>query len=385
MAKQEVPSVRELHDAFIADYEARTGQKTPLLKSAFVRILAWAFSGLTVLLYRQGQWVYLQMFVDTCEFGALQKYGARVGIVYKDGSSTEAEVTLAGVSAGGVPTGTVFLDQNGKTYRTLSATSVVSGTAVCAVTAFESGTGFDLGVGDVVTLGSALVGVPDSGTVTAVNVEGENPETEEEYRARVQARYRLSPQGGAPADYFLWGTGVDGIVDIFVYLIQPGTVDIYAVETGSGAERAPSTVKLAEVEDAMRQSPDSAVYDRHPVQSILNVRAPSFITYDIDITGLDASANTNQNRADIKSALISYLDSRRPEIPSLNYSVSEAIVSEAEMAARVSDTLNASNNPGVFDTVDVSIGGTPVVNRDLLWVGELANLGALTINGVSVV
>ena len=57
MAKLDTPSVRDLYDGFIADYQERTGQKTPLLQAAFVRILAWAEAGMVILAFRFGRWV----------------------------------------------------------------------------------------------------------------------------------------------------------------------------------------------------------------------------------------------------------------------------------------------------------------------------------------
>lgn len=384
MAKLETPSVRDLYDTFIADYEARTGQQQPLLKAAFVRKLAWPIAGIVVLCYRFGLWGYFQMFIETCDFDALRLYGYRVGVDYKDGSSTIAQVTLTAVTAANIPTGTVFSSPLGKTYRTTDITPVVSNTAVCVITATSSGSASLVQIGDTMTLANPLNGVPDSGLITDVTVEGEEPETTEEYRARVQARYRLAPQGGAPADYFLWSVEVDGIVDALVYLINPGTVIVYPVETGSGLAREPSTVKLQEVEASIRRSPDSDVDDRHPIQSDLSVIAPSFKSYNVAITGLGTFANTSQNRTDIRAAIVQYFDSRKPEIPALNYSAAGATISEAELGAAAVDVLNNSQSPGTFTDLQAETGAAPIAGTSILGTGELAVLGTLTINGTVV-
>jgi len=384
MAKLEVPSVRDLYEAFIADYESRTGQKTPLLQIAFIRMLAWPFSGLTVLCYRYGQWIYFQQFLATCSLDALKIHGARVGLTIKDGSNTIAEVTLSGVTATDIPTGTVFVSPTSRTFKTTALTPVVDGLAVCVITSFQTGEITAVNIDDTMTLAAPLNGVPDEGLITTVTTEGADPEPTETFRARVQLRYRVQPQGGAAADYFIWGTEVDGVLDIFPYVIAPGLTSIYVVEAGSGDEREPSPTKLAEVEAYLRQSPDSAVYDRHPVQAILTVLAPIFTDYDVAITSLDASANTTQNRNDIKAAIVNHLDSRRPEIPALDYPASEASIGPAELSARTSDVLRASQNPGTFLDLVVSIGGSPISGKSLLDVGGLANLGTLTINGTVV-
>jgi uncharacterized phage protein gp47/JayE len=284
MAKQNTPSVRDLYDTFIADYEQRTGQQTPLLARAFVRAFAWPVAGVVVLVYRYGQWVYRQMFIATCDVTALRLFGFRAGVDFKDGSATTLKIQLEGVTAPTISAGTLFVSESGVTYKTTDV-SVTSGTTnVCIATSTTSGSATVPAIGATMTLVNPLLNVPDSGTVSEVTTEGDEPETLEQYRARVQARYRLQPQGGAPADYFLWATEVDGIVDAYVYVVEPGITTVYPVGDGSGTDRNPSTADLNTVETYLRQSPDSSVFDRHPVQATLNVTAPGNNDYSVDIS-----------------------------------------------------------------------------------------------------
>jgi len=242
------------------------GQVSGLLRSAFVRTFGWVFAGLTILCYRYGRWIYLQMFISTCSSDALKLYGYRVGIDQKDGSASVATVQLTGVTALTIPALTTFVNSlTGITYKTQAATSVSSGIANCVVTCSVSGEAGILNIGDSLTIASPLVGVPDSGFITDVTTEGADPETLAAYRQRVQTRYRMKAQGGSFEDYWLWATEVDGIADAFPYVITGGKVTVYAVADGSGADREPTTEKLEEVEASIRQSPDSLVYDRQPV------------------------------------------------------------------------------------------------------------------------
>jgi len=383
MAKLEMPTVRDLYDSFITDYESRTGALTGLLRSAFVRSFGWVFAGLTVLCYRYGRWIYLQMFITTCSIDALRQYGYRVGIDQKDGSTSVVTLRLQGVSAITVAAGTSFVNPvTGLVYKTTVETPVLSGIADCIITSSVQGNIGILNIGDVLTLGSPRLGLPDSGTVTDVTTEGADAETDATYRQRVQARYRMKAQGGSFEDYWLWATEVDGIRDAFPYVINGGVVTVFAVADGSGADRLPTTEKLQEVEAAIRQSPDSLVYDRQPVQSHLNVLAPIFIPVTVAITGLTINALTAQNKADVKEAIINYLDSRRPQIPALNYPAVDATLSVLAMSAVASDIFTNADFPGTFDAIAVTVSGGAVTSKYVLPVGTLANLTLLTINGV---
>jgi uncharacterized phage protein gp47/JayE len=388
MAKLDVPTVRDLYDSFVADYTSRTGQTTTLLRSAFVRVFGWVFAGLTVLCYRFGRWIYLQMFISTCSPDALRLYGYRVGLEQKDGSSSIATVTLTGVTTPAltVPANTTFVNPlTGYTYSCISGASVIDGIANCVVTSILTGENTILNVGDSLTLANAILGLPNSGIVTDVTAEGADAEPDEVYRQRVQTRYRMKAQGGAPGDYWLWSTEVEGIEDAFVYVINPGRTTIYAAAAGSGADRLATAEKLEEVEASCRQSPDSLVYDRHPVQARLNVLATPFVSVDVTITGLTLSANTAKNRADIKQAIVEYLDSRKPEIPALNYSLTDGTIAVSAISSVASSVLNASDFTGVFDSIVVSVNGSPITSKYFLPTGTLANIGTLMINNSIVV
>lgn len=376
-----VPSVTDLYNAFVDDYVSRTGAKTPLLRRAVVRMLAWPFAGLTVLAYRYGQFVYFEMFLETCSFDALKKYGYRVGVDWQDGTQSVALVTLTGVSALSIPAGTTFVAPNGTVFRTESSTPVSGGVAICAVVSTSTGAFTNVNVGDEMTCAITLAGIPTFGIVSAVSEEGEDPESVEDYRVRVRSRYRLQPQGGAFADYWIWTTGVDGIVDALIYIIQPGIVNVYPIANGSGSERLPSSTKIAEVESEIRSSPGSTLRDRHPVQSQLNVAAPTEAAFTVRVSGLVASANNAENRATMRAAIIEYMDSRRPQIPAIGYTAAGGTVTTAEVTSAVIDTLVNATNSGTFASVVVEYGGSSIGDRKVLGVGQLAKLSALYVNG----
>ena len=385
MAKLDIPTIRDLYDGFIADYQERTGQKTPLLQAAFVRIFAWIQAGQVILAFRFGRWTYLQMFVSTCGEDALRLYGYRVGIDYKDGSASVATVTLNGVTATSIPSNTVFVSPaTGYTYKTSATTSVLSGVANCVVTSDQTGERTILAIGDELSLASPQTGVPDSGLITDVTTEGADPEPIETYRRRVQMRYRMRAQGGSFEDYWLWATEVDGIDDALPYVIYGGITTVYPIGEGSGTDREPTTEKLEEVEASIRQSPDSTTYDRQPVQSELNVVAPLFTEFKVELTDVTLNAATAQNKADMKEAIINYLDSRRPELPALAYSAAGGTVSVLAISAEAQDVLSNASDPGTIGAITVSIGGTPVTSKHILSVGTLAALDSLYVNGALV-
>jgi len=385
MAKLETPSVKDLYESFIADYQSRTGQKSPLLTSAFVRGFAWIEAGMVVLAYRFGRWVYLQMFISTCSEDALRLYGYRVGIDYKDGSASVATAQINGVTALSIPSGASFVSAaSGLTYKTGSVTSVLNGVANCVITSNQSGESTIVNIGDLLTLSSPISGVPDESTVIDVTAEGADAEDIDTYRRRVQMRYRMRAQGGSFEDYWLWATEVDGINDALPYVIYGGTTTGFPIGEGSGLDREPTAEKLEEVEDSIRQSPESLTLDRQPVQSELNVTAPLFTAFKVELTGVTASSVTAQNNADIKAEIIAYLDGRRPEIPALNYSAAGGTVSVLSVSAEAQDVLTNSATPGTIGAIVVSADALAITSRYLLPVGTLAVLDELFVNGIQV-
>src|SRR5690606_13810784 len=72
-------------------------------------------------------------------------------------------------------------------------------------------------VGDEVEFANPLPNVARTATVTSIVSSGEDAELEADYRARVIQKFQKRPQGGAYADYQLWGEEADGIVNVYPY------------------------------------------------------------------------------------------------------------------------------------------------------------------------
>ena len=69
------PTIQEIYSTIINDYKTRANIKIPILKRALVKCFAYAIAGIISLLWSFAEWQYLQIFIETCDFEALKRWG----------------------------------------------------------------------------------------------------------------------------------------------------------------------------------------------------------------------------------------------------------------------------------------------------------------------
>ena len=397
------PTVNNLYDTLIGEYQTRTGQNPPLLQRAAIKAIAWGFSGIVILLWRFGSWQYLQVFVSTAGLDSLKKWGSLIGLDYDEGTTAVLKIHLTGITAIKITQGTVWKSlDNGLTYTSDADAAVVTGEADVIVTASETGEIGNLANGSILDITNPLTGIPDTAEVTDTITIGTEPQDVEEYRAEVQLRYRRRPQGGAAIDYFNWCTEGDGVIDALPYVFDPGQVDVYLVGsgTGDGREVAGSlytnpfpiyvsgvamplsgTGLMLDTASLINKSLDSSYDDRRPVGTSVLLQNVDFQDYAIEIIGL--SPSTTEINLAIKETLTSIFDGKRPELPALGYTEVNATIQQTEMSAIVYETLQDFGG-GSFTSLEITKVATGVVVTDILAIHTLANFSLLTINGSSV-
>jgi len=402
MSTIKTPTTQELYDMIINDYKTRTSQEPPLLRRAVIKFLAWGFSGVVVLLWKFGAWQYLQVFIETAELEALMKWGSLRNVEYNYGQTAEIQLTLIGVTAEKVLAGTIFKSpDNGLTYKSSVDSSVIEGVSVVSVTADTEGTIGNLTIGSILNITNPITGIPENGEVTSIITTGEEPEDINVYRTRVIFAYKRPPQGGSASDYYLWATEVEGIDDCLVYVFTPGEVTLYPIATGSGLNRTASGSldinpfpnykngialpqvgsgqKLA-IYNSIEKSADSLIQNRRPIQVPVVISDPVYINFNIVISGL--TPNTSEINAGIKSALIEHLDTRKPQVPALGYTLTDARVNQIKLASVVQETIEAYGG-GSFTSL-VLKRETTSTSQYTLQMGQLAVLNSLEINGATI-
>ena len=177
--------------------------------------------------------------------------------------------------------------------------------------------------------------------------------------SRVLIAFKRKAQAGSLVDYYLWPTEVAGIVDAFPYVLESGTIVVYLVSAGSGKDRTPSGSvtpnPFPEWENGnMKSISGSGLFyqaamaingttdmknTRRPAGAVVELRMPNYIGYRVEITELNPA--TNDINAKIKDAIVSYLDTKKPNILALGYTKQDATINASKLNAAIQNAINA--------------------------------------------
>jgi uncharacterized phage protein gp47/JayE len=250
MAEYKNKTISEIRDLITDSIQEKFNQSLKMLPKAFLRVTAAVFAGIFIVLYKQIGWLFLQLSPETANWGEasvllrrvrpLVMWGRLIGV--GDPKTGTQWRGTAIVKATGVP-GTLIAgtqlkaEATGKLYITeesvpMSGTLKVAVPLICA----ESGEAGNLDPGDVLSFTAPLGIAEKTAEAGAVAESGADDETEAEYRARVVARFRSPPLGGALSDYRRWAADVPGVLNTYPYK---------EIETPSGVLRIVDTVNAA--------------------------------------------------------------------------------------------------------------------------------------------
>lgn len=391
----ETPTTTEISDNIVSQMEANLNQSVPLLSKSFIRVMAKAMAGVFVLIYKYGGFIFLQVFPSTASnketivngktITPLAEWGSLIGV----GSQTpavQAELYAAVTvqSAGAtLPAGSQLINRtNGVTYLTttsvlLSGSSVTLGIKASADQSGGDGSGTigNLDAGAIVSFANPLPSVARDATIQSVITYGVDAETTDSYRQRIIERFQARPQGGAYADYRVWGEAVEGIAAVYPYTGQtPGAVNVYVLASdGPGIVNGiPTAAQLQAVLDACYYDEEGRA-TRAPVNSLVNTYSIYRIEFEAVITDLSVD-NIDQVKADIDAALVEYYYSREPYIAGLSALPQRNRVTRSGVAGVVDDVVSAAG--GIFSDAKLTRSGV-FVDVYTLGIGQLARSGGV--------
>lgn len=383
----------------IGQLETAISQTIPLLPKSFSRVLAKVIAAVYIVLYKYAGFSLLQQFVSSASFEEtevngelirpLVEWGRLVGVgdpLAATQAQLELEVTVlnqTGSLAGGTqllyaPTGVVYLTTAAVALSaaTITVTAIASSDQDNGDGAGEIG---NLEPGQILQFAGSPPNVATNATVTGSAVVGADGESEDEYRARVLRRCQRKPQGGAYADYQAWGTEVAGIRNVFPYTGNlPGEVDVY-VEAEAGPDGIPDGSQLAEVLSFIEFDPSEApsptgLANRRPANAAVNVIAITRASFDVDITGFQATDEAAVLTS-IELGVDEYLRAREPYIVGLSSLPRLDRITQGAVAGVVQEIAEA--NGASVANVTLLRGGFEIIQYTLAR-GELAKLGTLT-------
>ncbi len=366
----QTPTTKEINDNIISQLEASLNQKIPLLPKSFLRVLAKTLSGVFIILYKYGGFMFLQMFVKTASsidttvngqtINPLIEWGRLVGV----GDPTPAtnaefiiDVTVEN-QTGTLPTNSQLVNTaNGVTYITLGSVLLNAPVVQATIRAVSDQTGGggagaigNLEVGAIVSFANPLANVATNAVVSSLVVTGADAENIDVYRQRILDRFQKRPQGGAYSDYELWGEEVAGIINVYPYTGQPGQVDVYSeatVESSGSPDGIPTAAQLQAVLNSINFD-ENGLASRRNANAFVNSLPITRTGFDVFVFGISNVDNLAQVRDDIESGLSEYFLSVEPFIPGLSVLPKKDQLTRTRISAIIEDIVTAANGSFTF-------------------------------------
>ena len=376
----QTPTTNEISANIIARLEATLNQTIPLLPKSFLRVLSKVLGAVFILLYKYCGFIFLQMFVATASINStiinglvvrpLVFWGRLIGIG-DPVAATQAELLIditVENQTGSLPSGSQLINTgNGVTYITIGSVLLDAAVVQATIRAVSDQTGGggagaigNLEPADVVSFANPIPNVARDAVVDSQIVTGADAESTAAYRQRVVDRFQVRPQGGAYADYRIWGEEVAGIINVYPYTGDPGEVDVYseATEASSGsADGIPTQAQLDAVLDSITLD-DNGLASRRPANAFVNSLAITRSGFDTVINGLVVD-NAAQVQADIESALEQFYETAEPFVDGLTIPPRKDRITRSAITGLVEDIVTAAS--GIFTdvTFDVTtVGGS---------------------------
>ena len=325
---------------------------------------------------------------DTTIFGITVnplKFWGRLRGVGDPVAATQAELLIditVENQTGSLDSGSQLIRTNtGVTYITIGSVPLDAATVQATMRAVSDQTNNggagaigNLEPADVVSFANPIPNVARDAVVDSQIVTGADAESTASYRQRVIDRFQARPQGGAYADYRIWGKEVAGIAEIYPYTGDPGEVDVY-VESATESDGIPTQAQLDAVLESITLD-DNGLASRRPANAFVNSLAITRTSFDTIITGLTVD-NSAQVQADITAALVSFYLAAEPFVDGLTIPPRKDRITRSALAGLVEDIVTAAN--GTFTTVifnKTGVGGGTEIY--ILQEGEKAKSGAVS-------
>ena len=393
----QTPTTSDISAIIIAQLEASFNQTIPLLPKSFNRVLAKAVAAVVVLLYKYGGYIFLQMFVQSASNDETTILGQSVRPLTFWGRLIGVGDAVAGTNAelltditvtdqvGTLPSGSQLINtDNGVTYITLAAVLLNAPTVQVTIKAVADqndgggvGTIGNLEPGAVVSFVNPLASVARDASVNSQTVTGADAETVDAYRQRIIDRFQKRPQGGAYADYELWGEETAGIINVYPYTGLAGQVDLYSeatVESSGNLDGIPTAAQLQAVFDMVEQD-ENGLASRRNANAGVNSYAILRTGFDAKVLGIATVDDVSQVQADITTGLTEYFKTVEPYIPGLWPAgvPRRDIITRTRVSAIVEDIVTAAG--GTFSSADFFLSGsTTSLPQYIVGEGEKAKL-----------
>lgn len=262
------PQLSTLVQRTAADMVARMSLDE--LRRSDALVIARVQAGIEHGLYGFVEYVMKQIFPSSADEENLVRHGQLRGVPRLAATYATGSVAVSGVAQRTLPATTVLQRGDGVQYSvTADCTLDANGNGVAAVTAMATGVASDADVNTPLIVVSPVAGIQSTTVVTAAGITGGTDiESLDAWAARIEARWRQAPHGGAVFDYVTWAKEVAGVTRAWEIpaLFGLGTIGLLFVRDGD-ASLIPGATQVAAVQ--------SYIDGKRPVTAQLTVMAPT--------------------------------------------------------------------------------------------------------------
>jgi uncharacterized phage protein gp47/JayE len=352
----------------VNDVETEFCGTIPAFGKVWVRVFVAVLSALLWVVYLWIAFIQKNILPDTADpetqGGTLERWGRiKLGRDPFPAKQGQYECTVTGAAGSLIPANTTFKSDGnstspGRVFAIDADYSMPGSTGTIIVRALVAGTGSKLAVGDTLTIVRPLAGINNVITVTSEYITPLQAEDTQTYRDKIGVAFRLEPQGGAAADFRLWGLDAAGVKQIYPY-ITPDTateVDVYVEalpEDSLDGQGTPTSGTLTDVTAVIEQDPDTTLplYERgrRPLGVWqVNVMAVSVKQVEIIIAGLTESTTTN--RANIEAGIREFLAETRPFVDAI-----DTVQQDTLDIPKISNVIIQASPTSTFTSVTIKV------------------------------
>lgn len=362
----QIPSISQLYQLILQDYQNQLGTNIPSWAKTIVRTFSAVYAAIVYSLYLRMNFVYRNMLPDTADStadgGTLQRWGLLLlnRLPY---SATQGRYIISGVGANGstIPSGRQFTSSRNNTIFVNDTDFVFApGQQSFEIRALTAGTSSRLSPGDTITIVSPVTGVENTFTVIMEMFEPTDAEPLESYREKLTFAFRYRSRGGAAVDYRFWGQQVTGVRQVYPYTGAPlPNVNLYVEsETNNGI---PSQALLNSLQAYVDVRRPLGIYCHYlPVQPI-----------NISITINGGQSLTASDRIAIESSVATYLKQKRPYIEAVDGSNRNDVVYVNEVISLIQSLLpgvilgniNMYINGAIYPSYMLDMGRIPLLTQ----------------------
>ena len=232
------------------EFESRLPGVLALARNSVVGVLNRVLAGALSSLYQYADYLAAQWWPDRAAVEFLAEHGARWGVPQIPAAQATGGVTFTGTNGTLIPLGTVVQLADGTQYATTSGGVIGGGVANLTVQALLPGQAGNAELGTSLALVTPIAGVDSFASVLDALTGGADVEDAEAWRARILARIRKPPQGGALDDYLAWAYSIAGVTRAWVYAneLGAGTVVVRFVRDDDVGGMIPDVDAVAAVQ-----------------------------------------------------------------------------------------------------------------------------------------